>query len=263
MLQWIRVAFVLSLGATVACSASETPDAPGRGTPHGDASIGTAQDGGAGAPDTSFESFEAPDATVETFDGAFVDASSCHVECPAIQPEGGTACASVLNLIALVCQYPSEAGAGCVNTSQCAPSPGQVPPLGATGTYYLSGQFENFYDTCQSGAGVPPAACPPTLDEVPVGQACASGTANVQCAYPWSVCDCSGAPADSGGNSTWYCLTVDSTCPPLPPLLGTACTATASCAYGRNQCVDREFGFYACRCGAWLELPVPPCAPPI
>jgi hypothetical protein len=169
-------------------------------------------------------------------DGSTAGDASCHLECPATPPQAGEACATA----PATCEYPRDAGAGCVSAFDC-----------------ISGEFQSSVD-CQAA---PSAGCPASLEQVPLGQTCA--TASGACAYPWNVCDCLGPPANDGGAGTWQCFPVPSTCPSLPPFLGTSCApTTAVCAYGRNMCAARDLGFFECPCGAWQAIPPPPCVPP-
>jgi hypothetical protein len=172
-------------------------------------------------------------------DGASV-CSFCHVNdarvpfvlCSASPPEAGTPCAVPDE----ACEYGTSWSLECNLVLRCMQGIWREEFSGAPCPRLDAGS--GCPATWQQANAVDAAACPAT-----------------DCQYPEGYCEC-GAACGHGGEQPWQCTPATSDCPSPRPRLGSACTGSASCAYGWSCVCGQQQG---CVDGVWQGDLDPPC----
>lgn len=171
--------------------------------------------------------------------------------CPSSQPANGSTC----NNLNLACEYSDNTLNLCTTVATCQTALDPNNP------------GKNEWAVTAPAASCTtanPAACPATVDAVPIGQACTP--AGTSCVYPEGKCTC--VPCDPSGIA-WECRKfgdgLETGCPTMRPLIGSKCkTPNLSCSYDLSCNVS--FGpDIVCSNGSWqpTDAQPAPCAPPI
>jgi hypothetical protein len=184
--------------------------------------------------------------------GAFgLGACGSSLSCPSTQPTDGSNCSN-LNL---ACEYSTNTQNLCTTLATCQDALDFNDP------------GKNVWSVAAPAASCMtsnPAACPATVDDVPIGQTCTP--TGQSCVYPEGKCTC--VPCDPTGVA-WECRKfgdgLETGCPTMRPLIGSKCTTpNLSCSY--DSSCNVSFGpNIVCTNSTWqpTNAAPAPCAAPI
>jgi hypothetical protein len=172
-------------------------------------------------------------------------------DCPTSPPDAGAPCARA----GLDCEWGDDPDSSCNTVARCeadcfrAPCPMNPP----------------YWHTSAPGAQCPSAVCstpdwcPASFEEASSGGPCMMGLTWFECrngpcpfcGYRQGVCRCD--KDEHTGDSKWACTTLDPSCPPYRPRLGSSCAGLPNvlCSYTADGSPPSVGA--GCRDGVWHE----------